>query len=191
MSLRRLDGVRHMTHVPQWLAHVKFSVNSCDCDTDDRDFLWPPCGKSSLFSRIVLLWPPRGQLKLCHSSTVFAHHCCQEHPFPPLLIKIREVVFQTDLGGKKGAPGRWNRVCRGRKREARAGKSLCDMQPGVAACGQELRKKEGAVCAPNPISNPCQWLQPHGDGEGFSLETRLPCWGSVSICSFYCWVVKC
>lgn len=72
-------------------------------------------------AEIILLWPPRGQLKLCHNSTIVCSLLLAKNIPPPPLIKITAVIFQADLGSRKDALGRWNRVRRGRKQEVRAG----------------------------------------------------------------------
>ena len=75
-----------MKHGPQGLVRGKFSVNSFDDDNDD-DFFFFNLPVGIFTAQIVLLWPPRGQLELFHSSTgVFAHHSLQE--YPPLLLLL-------------------------------------------------------------------------------------------------------
>lgn len=103
---------------------------------------------------------------------------------PPPQVKIRQTVFHPDLGGRKGAPGKHNRVSRGKQWKVGAAWSGC-LWGGAAAgrgagCeGAPELHQQGLPMTLAPQRQNWSW-------EGFSLEVCPQCWGSVSICSFYC-----
>lgn len=159
--------MRHRKHRSQGRAHGEFSVHSFDENNGDF-FFFLPAGNFPV--QIILLWSPRGQLEFFHSSTgIFCSPLSLQGPPLPLLLQTRGVIFQKDPAGGKGAPERWNRVSRGKKREVGAGGTAV----GGAGAG-------GSGWCPQPHQQglpvtwtPQSWSQSWGGRLAGSMPTML------------------